>query len=80
MTIEEALEIIENTNFYTHFTNEKQEEAFSMATGALMLFQDHKKDIKVLEKIKGDYVAHLTAKMFRDEISVLEWSGDNGEQ
>lgn len=78
-TIEEALEIIKNTNFYSHFTNEKQEEAFEMATNALMLFQDHKKDIKVLENIKGDYVAHLIAKMFRDEIDLLEGGGNNGE-
>lgn len=80
MTIEEAIEIINNTNFYAHFTNEKQDEAFTMAFEALVLLQDHKKDIKVLEKIKGDYVAHLTAKMFSDEISLLERSRDNGEQ
>lgn len=80
MTIEEALEIINNTNFYSCFTNDKQDEAFDMAIGALVLFQGYKRDIKVLERIKGDHLAHIIANYFKKEIEILEGSDDNGEQ
>lgn len=80
MKIEEALEIINNTNFYSCFTNEKQEEAFDMATKALALFEGYKRDIKVLERKKGDQLSHIIANYFRKEIEIMEGSDDNGEQ
>lgn len=80
MKIEEALEIINNINFYSCFTNEKQDEAFNMAYRALLLFSDYKKEIKVLELKKGDHLAHVIANQFRQEIEKLEGSGDNGKQ
>lgn len=80
MTIEEALQIISSTNFYSCFTNEKQDDAFDMAIGALMLFKIYKKEIKELERIKGDHLAHVIANCFRHEIEILEGSGNNGEQ
>lgn len=80
MKIEEALEIISNTNFYTCFTNEKQDEAFDMAIGALLLFQTYKRDIKVLERRKGDHLAQIITNYFRKEIEILEGSDDNGKQ
>ena len=80
MKIEEALEIINNTNFHSCFTNEKQDEALDMAIGALLLFQVYKREIKVLERKKGDYLAHVIASTYRKEIEILEGSGDNGKQ
>lgn len=85
MTIEEALEIINNTNFYSCFTNEKQDEAFNMAVKALVLFEGYKRDIKVLERKKGDHLAQVIINCFKNDIdilerNILEGSGDNGEQ
>lgn len=77
MTIEEALEIINNTNFYSCFMNEKQEEAFNMATKALVLFHGYKKETEVLERIKGDFVAEVIANYYRADIEKLEGSGEN---
>jgi len=51
-----------------------------MAFKALLLFSDYKKEIKVLERKKGDHLAHVLANQFRLEIEKLEGSGDNGEQ
>lgn len=39
---------------------------------------DYKKYIKVLERIKGDRLAHVIANQIRIEIEKLEGSGDNG--
>lgn len=79
MTIEEALEIINNTNFYSCFTNEKQEEAFDMATTALVLFEGYKRDVKILDRKKGDHLAQAIANCFKKDIEILEGSGDNGK-
>lgn len=80
MKIEEALVIITNTNFYSCFTNEKQDEAFYMAVRALSLICVHKNYIKSLDRMKGDHIAQVIANTFRREIEILERSGDNGEQ
>lgn len=80
MTIEEALEIINNTNFYSCFTNEKQKEAFDMATKALVLFEGYKRDIKVLQRKKGDHLAQAIINCFSNDIDILERSCDNGKQ
>ena len=85
MTIENALEIINNTNFYSCFTNEKQDEAFDMAVTALVLFQGYKRDVKVLERKKGDHLAQVIVNYYKNDIdilerNILEGSGDNGEQ
>ena len=78
MTIEEALEIIDSTNFYTCFTNEKQDEAFQMAQRALKKFSKYREDCKILEKRKGDHVGTLLCGIFTTEIKeVEEGSGDN---
>lgn len=79
MKIEEALKIIGDTNFYSCFANEKQDEAFDMAVCALMIFRDHKRDIKMLERMKGDHIAQVTANVFRREIEIIEGSADNGK-
>lgn len=79
MKIEEALEIINNTNFYSCFTNEKQDEAFNMAVRALLLIQDHKKDIKMLDRMKGDHIAEVIANSFWYEIEKLEGSEKDNE-
>lgn len=80
MKIEEALEIINNTNFYSCFTNDKQDEAFDMAIAALVLFQGYKRDIKVLERIKGDHLAQIISNFFRKDIEILEGSEDNEQK
>lgn len=78
MKIEEALEIINNTKFC--FTNEKQDKAFDMAIGALLLFLTYKREIKVLQRKKGDHIAQTIANLFANDIDILEGSDDNGEQ
>ena len=78
MNIEYALYIIETTNYYTCFSSEEHDEAFDMAYRALKLFRDYKKEIKDLERIKGDRLAHVIANQFRIEIEKLEGSGDDG--
>lgn len=68
MTIEEALEIIDNTNFYVHFTNGKQDEAFDMAYRALKMFEDHKKILITLDRMKGDHIAQIISSTYHEEI------------
>lgn len=51
-----------------------------MAIGALLLFQTYKRDIKVLERTKGDHLAQIITNYFRKEIEILEGSDDNGKQ
>lgn len=55
MNIEEALEIINQTNFYSYFTNEKQEEAFEMALKALSRSEKPNKWIPVSERLPKDH-------------------------
>lgn len=76
MKIEEALEIINNTNFYNCFTDKKQDEAFDMAIGALLLFQTYKREVKVLQRKKGDHIAQVLANCFGNDIDILEGSDD----
>lgn len=77
MKIEEALEIINKTNFYSCFTDEKQDEAFDMAFKALVLFQCYKRDIKVLQRKKGDHIAQAIVNCFANDIDILEGSCNN---
>lgn len=79
MIIEEAIKIIDNTNFYKYYTNTNQDQAFDMAFRALKLFRDYKKEVKELENIKGDRVAHVIANQFRIEIEKLEGGAKNGD-
>lgn len=79
MKIEEALKIIGDTDFYSCFANEKQDEAFDMAVCALRLFQDHKKEIQMLERMKGDHIAQVIANAFKREIEIIEGRADDGE-
>lgn len=78
MTIEEALEIIDNTNFYTSFTNEKQDEAFNMAYRALKQFKGYKEEVRKLQLIK-DHTSTALCCIFSNEIAIVEGSGDNGK-
>lgn len=79
MTIEEALTIINNTNFYSHFSNEKQDEAFDMAFRALKQFNEIKEDVRQLRLMK-DHTSIVLACMFSNLISQVEdGSGDNGK-
>lgn len=78
MTIEEALKIIDNTNFYSCFTNEKQDEAFAMAYRALTMFRDYKEELKQLHLMK-DHTAEAMAAIFDNEIKKIEeGDGRNG--
>ena len=78
MTIEEALEIIDNTNFYTSFTNTEQDEAFGMAYRALTMFRDYKNDLKDLQLMK-DHASIVVSCLLSNEISQLEEGGKNGD-
>ena len=78
MTIEEALEIIDNTNFYTSFTNTEQDEAFDMAYRALTMFRDYKNDLKDLQLMK-DHASIVVSCLLSNEISQLEEGGKNGD-
>lgn len=78
MTIEEALEIIDNTNFYSYFTTEEQDEAFDTAFRALKCFRDYKEELKKLHLLK-DHTAEALAAIFDNEIKKIEeGSGDDG--
>lgn len=76
MKIEEAIEIIEKTLFYTSFTNDKQDEAFNMAYHALTMFKDYKEDIKKLQLMK-DHASIVLVGILTHEIAQLEGSDDN---
>lgn len=71
MTIENALNIIDNTNFYSCFTNTEQDEAFDMAYRALTLFGDYKEEVKKLHLMK-DHTAEALAAIFEKEIKKIE--------
>lgn len=79
MKIEEALKIIGDTDFYSCFANEKQDEAFDMAVCALRLFQDQKKEMRMLERMKGDPMAQVIAKAYKSEIEIIEGRAADGE-
>lgn len=76
MTIEDALNIIDNTNFYTHFTNSEQDEAFDMAYRSLTMFKNYKEDIKNLQLMK-DHASVVLTCILTHEIAQLEGSDDD---
>jgi hypothetical protein len=78
MKIEEALDIIDSTNFYTTFANEKQDEAFNMAYRALKRFGKYKEEVRDLQLIK-DHTSTALCCIFSNEIAIVEGSGDNGK-
>lgn len=80
MTIEEAEEILKTTNYSSFFANEAEKRAFYMAYRALQLIYNHKKLIKVLDRMKGDHIAQVISNTYKEEINLLEGSGDNGKQ
>lgn len=79
MTIEEALTIIDNTNFYTCFTNTEQDEAFDMAYRALTMFRDYKKELKRLQLIKDQASIVVTAIISNEIAQLEEGSAEDGE-
>lgn len=78
MSIEDALNIIDNTNFYSCFTNTEQDEAFGMAYRALTMFRDYKKDLKELQLMK-DHASIVVSSLLSNEISQLEEGWENGD-
>ncbi len=64
MKIEEALELIVNTN-YSEFTDKKQEKAFDMALFALSICCGIKGDVSKLESL-GDPVAASYGRMIEE--------------
>ena len=79
MSIEEALDIIINTD-YSKFTNKKQERAFDMALFALSVCAGVKKDVSKLESL-DDPVAGVLASAYGRMIEEIEKIGsvDNGD-
>ena len=75
MKIEDALNIIDNTNFYTSFTNTEQDEAFAMAYRALTMFRNYKEDIKKLQLMK-DHASIVLTCILSNEIAQLEEGGE----
>lgn len=78
MTIENALNIIDNTNFYSCFTNTKQDEAFDMAYRALTLFRDYKEEVKKLHLMKDPTAEALSAIFDKEIKKIEEGSGVDG--
>lgn len=76
MTIEEAIEIIDNTNFYSCFTNTNQDVAFDMALRALKMFRDYKEEVKKLHLMK-DHAAEAIATIFDNDIKKIEGERKN---
>lgn len=74
MTIEEAIEIINNTNFYSCFTSEKQDTAFKMALYALSTYAGIKEDLPQLEDL-GDSVAMQISSAYEEIITEIEKIG-----
>lgn len=74
MTIEEAIEIINNTNFYSCFTNEKQDKAFEMALFSLSTYAGIKEDLQQLESL-DDPVAVQISALYRGVITEIEKIG-----
>lgn len=72
MKVEEAIKIIEETNFYSCFNSPDQDEAFEMALRALKKFSKYREDCKILEKRKGDHVGTLLCGIFTTEIKEVE--------
>ena len=73
MTIEDALDIIINTN-YSLFTDEKARKAFDMALFALSIWAGIKEDVSQLESL-GDPVAYMIAESFKNKIVEIEKIG-----
>lgn len=73
MKIEEALEEINSTNFYSHFTNAKQDEAFNTAYKSLVLCGEMKKDVIMLKEL-SDPIAHKIAAIFESKLETIEES------
>ena len=73
MTIEEALDIMIETN-YSLFTNEKERKAFDMALFSLSIWAGVKEDISELESL-GDPVASVIAESFKTRILEIEKIG-----
>ena len=75
MTIEEAIEIINSTNFYSCFTNEKQDKAFDIALFALSTYAGIKEDLQQLESL-DDPVAVQISAAYRGVITEIEKKGE----
>ena len=74
MTIEEALDIIIDTN-YSLFTDEKARKAFDMALFGLSIWAGVKEDISTLESL-DDPVATVIAESFKNRIVEIEKIGE----
>jgi hypothetical protein len=74
MTIEEALDIMVETN-YSLFTNEKERKAFDMALFGLSIWAGVKEDVSELESL-GDPLASVIAESFKNRIVEIEKIGD----
>lgn len=72
MKVEEAIKIIEETNFYSYFNSPDQDEAFQMALRALKKFCEYRKACKILEKKKNDHVGTILCGIFSTEIKEVE--------
>lgn len=70
MTIEEALDIMIDTN-YSLFTDEKERKAFDMALFALSIWAGVKEDVSILEGL-DDPVACVLAESFKNKIAAIE--------
>lgn len=73
MTIEEALDIMIETN-YSLFTNEKERTAFDMALFGLSIWAGVKEDISALESL-DDPIASVIAESFKNRILEIEKIG-----
>lgn len=73
MTIEEALDVMINTN-YSLFTDEKGRKAFDMALFGLSIWAGVKEDVSVLEGL-DDPVASVIAESFKNRIVEIEKIG-----
>ena len=72
MKIEEAIEIIDSSNFYNCFDNDKQDEAFYTAYKALGEWLRIKEEAIDLGKTKGDHAAIVLSNYVLSQVEKIE--------